>query len=288
VSLSSPKTVLRRLGLKPEKARGQHFLIHPHQARRIVAALELDPQDLVVEVGPGLGALTVFLAHQAARVVALEVDPDLAAYLQEELFPGESRVEVVCRDVLRFDFLELSRQAKAPLVVVGNLPYQITSPLLFKLAEEKAAISRAVLMMQQEVGARLTANPGTKDYGILSVLLQYHFAMVRLFSLGPANFYPPPQVTSVVMALIPREPEPAAQDEAFFARVVKSAFATRRKTLRNTLAVRGSALGLTAAEVLAALELLNIDPGRRGETLGIPEFVNLSNELLARRQHREG
>jgi 16S rRNA (adenine1518-N6/adenine1519-N6)-dimethyltransferase len=288
VSLSSPKTVLRRLGLRPEKARGQHFLIHPHQARRIVAALELVPQDLVVEVGPGLGALTVFLAQEAWRVVALEVDPALAAYLQEELFAEKPRVEVACQDVLLFNFLELARETEAPLVVVGNLPYQITSPLLFKLAEEKTATSRAVLMMQQEVGARLTANPGTKDYGILSVLLQYHFAMTRLFSLGPANFYPPPQVTSVVMGLRPRKPEPAAREEAFFAQVVKSAFATRRKTLRNTLAVRGAALGLDAAEVLAALELLNIDPGRRGETLSVPEFVYLSNELLALREQRRG
>jgi 16S rRNA (adenine1518-N6/adenine1519-N6)-dimethyltransferase len=288
VSASSPKTLLRRLGLRPEKARGQNFLIHPHQARRIVAALQLVPQDLVVEVGPGLGALTVFLVQEAKRVVALEVDPALAAYLKEELFAGESRVEIVCQDVLRFDFLQLAREAEARLVVAGNLPYQITSPLLFKLAEEKAAISRAVLMMQQEVGARLTANPATKDYGILSVLLQYHFVITRLFSLGPANFFPPPQVTSVVMGLTPREPEPAAQDEAFFAQVVKSAFATRRKTLRNTLAVRGQALGLAAAEVLAALELLNIDPGRRGETLSVPEFVHLSNELLARRQRGGG
>jgi 16S rRNA (adenine1518-N6/adenine1519-N6)-dimethyltransferase len=286
VSVSSPKTVLRRLGLRPEKARGQNFLIHPHQARRIVDALELAPPDLVVEVGPGLGALTVFLAEHAKRVVALEVDPHLAAYLKEELFAGESRVEVLCQDVLRFDFLQLAREAGSPLVVVGNLPYQITSPLLFKLAEEKAAITRSVLMMQQEVGARLTAQPGTKDYGILSVLLQYHVALTRLFSLGPANFYPPPQVTSVVMRLMPREPEAKARDETFFAQVVKAAFATRRKTLRNTLAVRGEALGLPAAEVLVVLEQLAIDPGRRGETLTVTDFVHLSNELLVRRQRK--
>jgi 16S rRNA (adenine1518-N6/adenine1519-N6)-dimethyltransferase len=288
MSLTSPKTVLRRLGLRPDKARGQNFLIHPHQARRIVAALQLSSDDQVVEVGPGLGALTVFLAAKAERVVALEVDRMLAAYLQEELFAAEPRVEILCQDVLRFDFLHLAREADAPLVVVGNLPYQITSPLLFKLAAEKSAISRAVLMMQQEVGARLTASPGTKDYGILSVLQQYHFAMTRLFSLGPANFFPPPQVTSVVMALIPREPEPKAEDEAFFAQVVKAAFATRRKTLRNTLAVRGQALRLAAAEVLAALDILKIDPGRRGETLSVSDFVHLSNELLARREPRGG
>jgi 16S rRNA (adenine1518-N6/adenine1519-N6)-dimethyltransferase len=284
VSISSPQSVLRRLGLRPEKARGQHFLIHPHQAQRIVAALELASQDLVVEVGPGVGALTVLLAQEAWRVVALEVDPTLAAYLQEELFAGNPQVEIICQDVLRFDLLQLAREAGTTLVVVGNLPYQITSPLLFKLIEEKAAISRAVLMMQQEVGTRLAAAPGTKAYGVLSVLLQYHFAMTRLFSLGPANFFPPPQVTSVVMRLTPRNFDPVARDGGFFAQVVKSAFATRRKTLRNTLAVRGSALGLPAAEVLAALQNLAIDPGRRGETLSVSQFVTLSNDLLVRRE----
>ena len=288
MSPSSPRTVLRRLGLKPEKARGQHFLLHPHQARRIVDALELSPHDLVVEVGPGLGALTGFLAEQALRVVALEVDPALTAYLRQELFPQEARVEIVCQDVLRFDFRQLAMDAGTPLVVVGNLPYQITSPLLFKLAEDKQAVSRAVLMMQQEVGTRLTASPSSKDYGILSVLLQYHFSMNRLFSLGPANFFPPPQVTSVVMRLSPRPPDPKARNEAFFAQVVKLAFATRRKTLKNTLAVRASSLGLAAPEVLAALQALDIDPGRRGETLSVAQFVTLSNELLVRRQQGGG
>ena len=288
MSPSSPRTVLRRLGLKAEKARGQHFLLHPHQARRIVAALELSPQDLVVEIGPGLGALTGLLAEQAARVVALEVDSALAAYLQAELFPGEPRVEVICQDVLQFDFQQLARGKGTTLAVVGNLPYKITSPLLFKLTEDKAALSRAVLMMQQEVGARLTAGPGTKDYGILSALLQYHFDIIRLFTLGPANFFPPPQVTSVVVRLLPRRPNPAAQDETFFKRVVKAAFATRRKTLKNTLAARASILGLSPPEVLSALQALDIDPGLRGETLSVSQFVALSNELLARRDKVSG
>jgi 16S rRNA (adenine1518-N6/adenine1519-N6)-dimethyltransferase len=197
-------------------------------------------------------------------------------------------VEVLCQDVLRFDFLQLAREAHTPLIVAGNLPYQITSPLLFKLAEQKAALSRTVLMMQQEVGARLAAAPGRKEYGILSVLLQYHFALTRLFSLGPGNFYPPPRVTSVVMRLTPRQPDPQARDEGFFARVVKAAFAARRKTLRNTLAARGPALGLAAEEVLAALAALDIDPGRRGETLSVAQFVLLSNDLLSRRVAKGG
>jgi len=253
-----------------------------------VAALELTPDDLVVEVGPGLGALTLFLAQEAGRVVAVEVDHALAAYLQAELFAGNPRVEIICQDVLRFDFRQRAREAGRSLAVAGNLPYQITSPLLFKLIEEKAAVSRAVLMMQQEVGARLAAAPGGKDYGILSVLLQYHFTMTRLFSLSPANFYPPPQVTSVVMRLDPREPDPQAKNEGFFVQVVKAAFATRRKTLRNTLAVRREVLGLPTAEVLAAFEILDIDPQSRGETLSVAQFVNLSNELWDRRGNRAG
>jgi len=253
-----------------------------------VAALELTSQETVVEVGPGLGALTGFLAQEAGRVVALEIDPALTAYLQKELFAGEPRVEIICQDILKFDLVRLSLEVGGTLAVVGNLPYQITSPLLFKLVAEKAAVSRAVLMMQQEVGARLSAAPGTKDYGILSVLLQYHFLLTKLFTLSPANFHPSPQVKSVVVRLDPREPEPRAQDEALFARVVKTAFAARRKTLKNTLAAQAPSLGLTAEEILAALAVLDIDPKRRGETLSVAQFVTLTNDLLTRRHGQPG
>uniref|UniRef100_A0A7V4G738 Ribosomal RNA small subunit methyltransferase A n=1 Tax=Desulfobacca acetoxidans TaxID=60893 RepID=A0A7V4G738_9BACT len=277
--MSSPKTLLRRLGLRPDKARGQHFLQHPHQARRVAEALELTPADTVVEIGPGLGALTTFLAQAAGRVVAVEVDPLLAAYLREELFSGHPRVEIRCQDILAFPFPQLAREVAAPVAVAGNLPYQITSPLLFKLAGEKTAVSRAVLMMQQEVGERLTAPPGGKEYGILSVLLQYHFVLERLFTLGPGNFYPSPQVTSVVVRLTPHPPPLPARDESFLARVVKLAFSQRRKTLRNTLALQAPLLGLAPEAVLAALNALDLDPGRRAETLSVTDFVNLANEL---------
>lgn len=285
---SSPQTVLRRLGLRPDKARGQHFLRYPHQARRIAAALAFSPGDTVVEIGPGLGALTTFLAQEAGQVVAVELDPLLAAYLREELFPGHPRVEIRCQDILTVELSTLAREAGAPLAAAGNLPYQITSPLLFKLAREKSAISRAVLMMQQEVGERLTASPGGKVYGILSVLLQYHFELKRLFTLGPANFHPPPRVTSVVVRLTPREASPPAHDENFLARVVKLAFGQRRKTLKNTLAARAGALGLAAGDVLQAFQVLKIDPGCRWETLSVVDFVNLANELWEKRLLRKG
>lgn len=280
MSFVSPKILLSRLGLRPKKAWGQHFLLYPHQARRIAAALEPTSRDTVVEVGPGLGALTVFLAQAAGKVVAIERDPALCRYLQEELFPETPTVTIWCQDVMAFSFLELSREAGGPLLAAGNLPYQITSPLLFKLIQEKAALARAVFMVQQEVGDRLRAPPGTKDYGVLSVLIQYHFALSRLFSLGPANFYPAPQVDSVVLRLAPAAPAAAARDEALFARVVKAAFSQRRKTLNNTLVAQAAALGRSREEMRAILQDLRIDPRRRGETLSVTEFVAVSNAIL--------
>ena len=279
MTFASPKTLLRRLGLRPRKAWGQHFLLYPHQAQRIVAALSLTGEETVVEIGPGLGALTVFLAQEAKRVVALERDPALARYLAEELFPGNPQVQILSQDALAFDFLECSRDARRPIYVAGNLPYQITSPLLFKLIGEKSGVSQAVLMMQQEVGARLLSPPGTKDYGILSILSQYHFSLERLFALGPANFFPSPQVDSVVLRLTPRQVEPPAWDEALLARVVKAAFAQRRKTLNNTLVNRASAFGLAPEAMRAIFQALEIDPGRRGETLSVAQFVALSNAI---------
>jgi 16S rRNA (adenine1518-N6/adenine1519-N6)-dimethyltransferase len=279
VSSLSPKTLLRRLGLRPKKSWGQHFLVHPHQARRIAAALKLGDGDTVVEIGAGLGALTVFLAAAAGRVVALELDPALARFLEEELFPQAPQVEVLCLDVLEVDFTQLSREVGMPLKVAGNLPYQITSPLLFKLIRELPVLSTAVLMMQQEVGDRLLAPPGTKDYGILSVLMQYHFTLERLFSLSPANFYPPPQVSSVVLRLQPGSLEPRARDEALLTRVVKAAFGQRRKTLGNALAAKAPNFGMSPEAMRAGLQEAGLDPRRRGETLSVAEFVALGDKI---------
>ncbi len=283
----SPRALLERLGLKPKKILGQHFLTQPSQAARIVAALALQAGDVVVEVGPGLGALTGLLAEGTGRLVALEVDRQLAAFLAEE-FCQHPGVTVLCQDVLTFDLPALARESGCLLKVVGNLPYQITSPLLFKLAAEKEAVQLAVLMMQQEVAQRLIARPGGKDYGILSAILQYHFAPSRLFTLGPGNFYPPPQVDSTVVSLRPRPPEPGALDEVLFARVVKAAFGQRRKTLKNSLAAAAAALDLAPGAVSALLQEAGLDPGRRPETLSVADFVNLSNLLAARRAEGRG
>jgi 16S rRNA (adenine1518-N6/adenine1519-N6)-dimethyltransferase len=286
VSSLSPKTLLNRLGLRPKKALGQHFLLHPHQARRIVAALNLTGAETVVEIGAGLGALTGLLAPAARRVIALERDPELARFLAAELLAESPGVQIICQDVLEFDFPGAAREAGRPLTVVGNLPYQITSPLLFILIRDLAAIDQAVLMMQLEVGARLTASPGTKDYGILSVLVQYHFRVTRLFSLSPGNFYPPPQVDSVVLRLVPEVPEPPASvalDAALLHQVVKAAFGHRRKTLNNTLVSGAAALGLSPEAMRGILAELNLDLNRRGETLSVAEFVAVSNRVAGLR-----
>jgi len=280
----SPKVLCRRLGLRPKKSLGQHFLLHPDQARRIVAALELGGSETVVEIGAGLGALTVFLAQAAAQIIALEMDAQLAQGLRSEVLATFPNVKVITQDALNFDFLGLSRSLGHPLAVIGNLPYQITSPLLFKLIGEKPAISTMVFMVQQEVGQRLLAGPGSKDYGILSVLLQYHTRMERLFTLGPNNFYPPPQVDSLVLRLQPDGTTLPAEDQSFLTRVVKLTFSQRRKTLKNTLAAQAAELGSTPEQILNTLEQLAIDPQRRAETLSVDDFVRLSNALQQARE----
>jgi 16S rRNA (adenine1518-N6/adenine1519-N6)-dimethyltransferase len=283
VSFVSPKTLLNRLGLRPKKTLGQHFLLHPHQARRIVAALHLTGRETVVEIGAGLGALTVFLAPAARRVIALERDPHLARFLRQDLLGQTPGVQVICQDVLAFDFPKAAREAGRPLAVVGNLPYQITSPLLFTLMQDIPALAQAVLMMQQEVGARLLASPGTKDYGVLSVLGQYHFRVKRLFSLSPGNFFPPPQVDSVVLRFLPETPVPAALDPALLHRLVRTAFGHRRKTLTNTLVSQAADLGLSPEAMRTLLAELHIDLQRRGETLSLAEFVTVSNQVTVLR-----
>jgi len=249
----------------------------------LVAALELSPADTVVEIGPGLGALTVFLAQAAARVVALEVDPRLIQILRDDVLTGLSNVTLLSQDALTFDYLGLGREVGRPLAVIGNLPYQITSPLLFKLVHEKAAVGVMVLMMQREVGQRLLASPGGKEYGILSVLWQYHFRAERLFILGPQNFYPAPKVDSVVLRGWPRQPELPAHREDDLLRLVKAAFATRRKTLKNSLGAQLHLWQLTLPDLLAVLAELGLDPQRRPETLTVAEFVRLSNALSSLR-----
>lgn len=282
ITFIPPRVLCQRHGLRPHKFLGQNFLRHPEPARRIVAALELQGTETVVEIGAGLGALTIFLAPAAKKVIAIEYDPRLAAILQQDILGSSPNVTVLVQDALAFDWEAVSRENGQPLTVVGNLPYQITSPLLFKLAAVKKLLRRAVLMVQKEVAERLLAAPGQKDYGILTILLSYHFKIDKIFNLGPKNFYPEPKVAATVLRLEPWIYQPEATDEALLTAMVRLAFATRRKILRNALVAQADSLGTTPEILLEGLARLGINPKRRAETLSVADYVRLTNFVAAK------
>jgi len=248
---------------RPKKRFGQHFLTDRHYLGRIVAAIDPRQGQPMVEIGPGSGLMTAELAPRVGRLHVVEIDRDLAAGLRAR-FPAE-QVTVHEADALEFDFASLP----SPLRVVGNLPYNVSSPILFRMAEIAGRLADCVFMLQKEVVDRMVAAPDTPDYGRLSVMLQYRFAMGMAFKVPPGAFTPPPKVDSAVVRMAPL---PAgrlrARDEARFADVVAAAFGQRRKTLRN------ATRALVPAE---AFEKAGIDPGRRGETLSVEEFVRLSD-----------
>lgn len=252
-------------GHQPRKRFGQNFLADPHYVARIIDSIAPAPGDNLVEIGPGLGALTGGLIERAGRIAAIEIDRDLAARLRERFAP--ERLALHDADALAFDFARLG----ARLRVVGNLPYNISSPLLFHLATYEAQLRDIHVMLQREVVARMTAAPATPDYGRLTVMLQARFAVTRLFTVPAGAFRPAPKVESAVARLVPLgAARPRIADEALFARVVAAAFGQRRKTLRNALAA-------IAGE--EALRDAGIDPGARGETLAVGDFVRLANRL---------
>jgi 16S rRNA (adenine1518-N6/adenine1519-N6)-dimethyltransferase len=262
-----------RPGHRPRKRFGQNFLRAPHVVEQILAAARLAPGDRVMEIGPGLGALTDQLLAAGAEVVACEVDRDLAAALMER---NEPRLTVHHGDVLRADWTTLLPDP--PCKLVANLPYNISSQVLFKLLDHRALFSGMVLMFQKEVGDRLLAAPGTRDYGILSVLVQNWYVVERVVKVPPRCFYPPPRVESVVLRFDPR-PAPLAPvtDEAAFRRLVKAVFAQRRKTLRNGLL----GAGYPPASIDATLATMALAPTVRGETLDIPRLARLAHALEA-------
>ena len=247
---------------------GQNFLTDAQVIGRIVDAVAPQPGERMVEIGPGLGALTDPLLARLGHLHVVEIDRDLIARLKQRY--GPDRVTIHEGDALAFDFSSLG----APLRVVGNLPYNISTPLLFHLAEFADGVRNMTFMLQKEVVMRMVAEPGTADYGRLSVMLQYRFRMGWLFDVPPEAFRPAPKVTSSIVRMVPRPPEDRmAQDEALLGQIVTAAFGQRRKTLRNTLRE------FLAEEEFAALEL---DSGLRGERLTVADFVAIANHCAAR------
>jgi 16S rRNA (adenine1518-N6/adenine1519-N6)-dimethyltransferase len=249
---------------------GQNFLVDAQAIQRIATSLGDLAGRTVVEIGPGRGAITGTLAARAAHLLAVELDPVLAASLRAE-FPPE-RVTVIEQDALQFDFAAASAEAGERLLVVGNLPYGITSQILLKLAASHAALDRAVLMVQREVADRVTARPGSRDYGLLSVTVQLYGPAERLFTLPPESFSPPPDVHSTVFRwrFAPRFIE-LGVDEADFLRFTRQCFHQKRKTVANNLRAAGG----SPAEVAAALAQAAIDPLARAEALSIESLAAL-------------
>jgi 16S rRNA (adenine1518-N6/adenine1519-N6)-dimethyltransferase len=259
----------KRAGEPPRRKRfGQHFLHDPAVIARIVRALDVHDGDHLVEIGPGRGALTAALLGSGASFDAIEIDRDLAARLRER-FGAAAPWVLHQSDALEFDFAALARQRGGRLRVVGNLPYNISTPLLFRMLEARASLADLTVMLQREVVARLAARPGDADYGRLTVMLAPLAQVERLFDVGPGAFQPPPRVWSAVVRLTMRSVPPFAVSP-HYAAVVAAAFAQRRKTLRNALSRM-----LTREQISACA----VDPGARPETLAPQEFNTLAQAL---------
>jgi 16S rRNA (adenine1518-N6/adenine1519-N6)-dimethyltransferase len=256
------KQLLASYGRFPRKRLGQHFLIDPKVVGRIIKAAELKPDDLVIEIGSGLGVVTAELAKHAYQVIAIEIDKELVKISQDVLEPFQN-IRFVARDFLKLELsaLALGRKYK----IIGNLPYYITAPIIEKILEAKDKAEVAVLMVQKEVAERMTADPGTKKYGSFSVFVQYHADTELDSFVSKSSFHPWPEVGSAIVALRPYPtPKYRVKNEKHFFDVVHAAFQQRRKKLKNSLAKY-------------RLEASNIDLNRRPETLSIAEFVEIAN-----------
>ncbi len=251
----------------PRKRFGQNFLVSPGVVAKILAAIAPQPDDTLVEIGPGLGALTAPLLDRLKHLQVVEIDRDLIARLKRD-YPGD-KLTIHQGDALQFDFAALGERLR----IVGNLPYNISTPLLFHLARFAGHVHDMHFMLQKEVVDRMVSAPGGPEYGRLSVMLQYRYAMERLFLVPPGAFEPAPKVASAIVRMLPLPANAlAARDESLFARVVTAAFGQRRKMLRNTL-----------RELIGEADLaaLNIKPTARAEELGVADYIRIADALAA-------
>lgn len=279
--IASPQVtnhILHRFKLRADKKLGQNFLIDENIVRNIVAAAELSDKDTVLEVGPGIGTLTQGLAESGASVVAVELDKRLLPVLDTTL-EGYDNVRIVNGDILQVDIMQTVGVDE--FKVCANLPYYITTPIIFALLEKRLPMERLVAMVQKEVAERMAAKPGGKDYGALSVAIKYYTEPEIAFIVPPSSFIPAPSVDSAVIVCKRREKPPVEVcDEALFFRVVKAAFSLRRKMLNNSL----KNMGIKGEQVAKWLELAGVDGKRRAETLSLEEFAALTNTFAASKE----
>jgi 16S rRNA (adenine1518-N6/adenine1519-N6)-dimethyltransferase len=273
--MTSPKVLLNAWNLRPQKKLGQHFLINPTTAEMIARRARITSKDVVIEIGAGLGALTIPVARLAGHVYAVEADSKLTPLLQTELLVHKlTNVEIIEKNIRSVDIQSLAKRSNRRLMVMGNLPYNISSQVLIQLVEARQHVNRAILMFQKELARRIKASPGNKDYGRLSVMLSYCAEIKSIATVASSLFYPAPKIDSEVVEvnfdiLHPFPPH----NETMLYQVIKAAFGNRRKTLKNAL-VAGD-LQIDPQTAHQALTAAGIDPRRRAETLAVSEFVML-------------
>ena len=279
---SVTKAVLERHGFTFKKSFGQNFLTDTNILQKIVDTAEIDKNVNVIEIGPGIGALTEFLAENAAEVMAFEIDERLVPILEDTLRDHDN-IKVINEDVLKADLQTRVKEFKnsnLPIKVVANLPYYITTPILMHLIESKIPFAEFVVMMQKEVADRISAEPNTKAYGSLSIAVQYYMTAKVAFVVPRTVFVPAPNVDSAILKMTRREqPLVEVKDEDFFFRVSKISFVHRRKTLWNNLTSHFGKSEEVKTKLEQALENANIKPSIRGEALSIPDFARLSDAL---------
>ena len=282
---NNPRSSLKDHGLTAKKRFGQNFLVHLHTAEAIVAAGQVQPEDTIIEVGVGLGALTLPLSRQAKRVIGLEIDSGIIRYHEQENQLPEN-VSLIHQDVLKADLKTLSIETGGPLKIMANLPYSISNPFLFKLIDNLPWIKQATIMVQKEVAERWMASQGCKAYGIPSVLIQTCARISRLMTLKPAEFHPRPKIDSVVIRIDFGQHTQLNYNRATLHQTVRAAFSQRRKTLLNTL----SAARLFATTIsgdkqinkelaIRALEMAQLDPQNRAENLDLSYFIHLAQSI---------
>jgi 16S rRNA (adenine1518-N6/adenine1519-N6)-dimethyltransferase len=265
--------------MRAKRSLGQNFLVGSHYPRRIVDSVAPRAGETIVEIGPGQGALTGLLLESRARVIAIEFDPELIPELSR-MFSDRENFRLIEADALKVDYCELVSPG-ASARVVANLPYYISTPILQRLIEYRRCLSEMTLMLQREVVERITANPGGKEYGVLTVLAQFYCEVEKLFDVPPGAFRPSPKVYSSVLRLRSRARTAAAvADEALMIELTKTLFAQRRKTILNNLRAGWNRLGLTDGfEIAGVLSCCGLDPKRRAETLSIEEIARLANAI---------
>jgi 16S rRNA (adenine1518-N6/adenine1519-N6)-dimethyltransferase len=266
--------------IRAKKHLGQHFLKDQGIIHHIIDRAGFSDTDLVLEIGPGLGALTLPLAGYVRQIIAVEKDPDLIEALVDKISKaGISNVIIINEDILRFDMSRIPFVPGEKIRVIGNLPYNISSPFLEMLVGNRDRISHAVLMLQFEFARRLMASPGGKEYGAMTVLTQYHAAVSPVVEVSKDSFFPKPKIGSMVLAIDLDNPHPRkTEDDVVFRRIVRGSFAQRRKTILNSLS--GAISTLDKEEISALLESCGIDPGRRAETLDIDDFLNITSAMV--------